>query len=166
MFISSIVRTELDTGTYLGRPRIGALRLCTEGQLTEPQLVRRVFAARLVFLEAHTNLGCGRTHAAALLRAELAFFGALLTVIGFVLLALFCASLADFGKHAADLLGELRAPAHQRGCGPTHLGAIAIQSNAFSHLGKLSTRETGIGTVLTILGTANTLFNTGLVLVV
>lgn len=74
-------------------------------------------------------------------------------VVVLVLAAFRAAGIAHFGAQTAELVSELRIPAHPAGCCPADLGTIAVQANARSHHGHIRVVKTGRRAVFTLLGT-------------
>lgn len=105
-------------------------------------------------------------HLAAFFRTALAIFGALLAVVHLVLAALRAAGLADLGAYAANLVGELRAAAHEGRRAPACLGAVTVQADALGHFRHVLLVKTRAGTVFAFLGALHARFNTGMELVV
>jgi hypothetical protein len=63
-------------------------------------------------------------------------------------------------------VGEPRPAAHERRGAPTRLGAIAVQADALGHFGHVPLAQTGVRSVLALLGTLDTSSNAALEFVV
>jgi hypothetical protein len=105
-------------------------------------------------------------HASALFRAALAFIGAALTVIHFVLATFNTTGFANVSTDAADLLHELRTAAHVGSRRKADLGAISIKPDTFRHFCDISFAEAGVGAMLAFLRAPQTSVDAGLVLLV
>ena len=75
-----------------------------------------------------------------------------MAVVHLVLAALCAAGFTHFCAETADLVGELGAAAHERGCAPAGLSAIAVEPDAIGHFGHVALAEARIGAVLAFLG--------------
>lgn len=96
----------------------------------------------------------------------MALFGTLATcfrtglaVIHVVISAFGGTCFANLGADATDFGNELRTTAHVGDCGPAHLRAIAIGTNALGHLGHIRLTQARVRAVFTSLGTFNTSFD-------
>jgi hypothetical protein len=54
-----------------------------------------------------------------------------------------------YSTEGAEIIQEVRVPAHECRGGPTKLGAVAIQPDALCECGNIGFLETSIGAVLT-----------------
>jgi hypothetical protein len=91
----------------------------------------------------------------ALFGALAARLGAALAVFRFMLLALGGTGGTDVGTEPADLVDEVRPPAHEGRSGPAHLCTIPIQADALGHLRYFRFPEAGVGAMLALLSTTN-----------
>src|SRR5262249_37360367 len=104
----------------------------------------------------------GTCHAAALLGAGPARLGATPAVILLVLGALRAAGVTDLRADAADVVHEVRPPAHVSRRRPADLGAITGQPNALGHLLHVGLVQAGVGTVLALLSAPDASVDAGL----
>ena len=102
--------------------------------------------------------GC---HLAALLRAQVAGLGALLTVCVCMLAAFVAARLTDVGTQRANCLGVCAAARH---CGCSHcanLGTFDVEFDAFRHHRDVGFMETGCSAMVAGRGARVASFNAG-----
>lgn len=108
----------------------------------------------------------GAGHAPALLRAAVAGLGAAAAVVVLVLIALGGAGIADFGAEPAEVVNEPGTATHERGRSPAEGRTVAVEADALRQVRHVGFVETGVGAVLTLLGTLETGFDTGVMLLV
>ncbi len=82
-------------------------------------------------------------------------------MIVLVLPAFVAAGLADFGTHAADVVGELRTAAHKAGRRPAHDRTVVIEMNAAGNVRDVRFAEAGRLAVLASAGTADARLDAG-----
>jgi hypothetical protein len=89
-----------------------------------------------------------------------------LAVIDLVFATLSPTDLTNIRADSADFLGKPRTATHE-GCGrPTGFGTIVVEPNTFSHRGHVPLTQAGFRAVFALFGTADTGFDTALMLVV
>lgn len=98
-------------------------------------------------------LDSGTGHVSALFRTFAARFGTTSTMVGFVLAAFRTAGVTDIGAHSANVVSELRPPAHERRRRPAKFRTVSIQPNAFGHRLHILFAEAGGGTMFARLRT-------------
>lgn len=111
------------------------------------------WVSTLVASNPRAILGRRVRHAAALLGAVLACVRTALAVVYLVLATLRAAGFANVGADAAQLLGELRIPAHKGRGLPADSSTVVVQANTLCHFRNVALTQACIGTVLTSLST-------------
>jgi len=105
-------------------------------------------------------------HSSAFFRAAMTCLGTALAMFRFVLFAFSAARIANVGTEAANVLGEVRAPAHKRRGHPADFGTVPVKPDTFGHDSDILFAQAGVRTVLASLSTFHAGFDTGLVLFV
>ena len=99
------------------------------------------------------------------MRTPLADVRTLLAVLHAMLPTLFAACVADLGAKPTNWSKKVRTASHVADSQPTHLGAVAVESNAFCHLGNISFGQARLVAMIAGLSTLRTRVNARLIVV-
>ena len=102
-------------------------------------------------------------HLAALIGAPMAGLSTPLAMIVVMLRAFRGACIADFRAHAADVIDELRSPAHERDRDPARRSTIVIEPDAVRQVGHVRLVEARLRAMFALLRAFVTRINAGFV---